>query len=167
MKKLVISTLLVIQSIIVFAQTPTGVSGKVVDSKTQKPLQNVVASIQNTNLTQMTDVTGKFTFNDVAEGNQLLEIKTQGYKEQLLQVKIVAGQIIDLGVVVLEEDLEQEQQTSIITITENDLGDDNSGSESTAGLLQASRDAFQQAAAFNWGKPVFVSEDSTMSTPLQ
>ena len=44
---------------------------------------------------------------------------------------------------------------SLITITESDLGDDNSGSDNTAGLLQASRDAFQQAAAFNWGQARF------------
>jgi hypothetical protein len=44
---------------------------------------------------------------------------------------------------------------SLVTITENDLGDDNSGSESTSGLLQATRDAYQQAAAFNWGQSRF------------
>lgn len=152
MKKLVISTLFVMQVVLAFAQTGTGISGKVVDAKTQKPLQNVVATIQNTNSTQVSDVTGKFTFTDIAAGNQLLQIKTQGYKEQLLQIEVVAGKILDLGIVVLEEDQTEEQQLSLITITENDLGDDNSGSESTAGLLQASRDAFQQAAAFNWGQ---------------
>jgi hypothetical protein len=155
MKKLVISTLFVLQTVFVFAQTGTGVTGKVVDSKTQKAMQNVVASIQNTNLTQTTDATGKFIFDDAVTGKQLLQIRTQGYKDQLLQVEIVAGKMLDLGVVVLEEDITEEQQTSLITITENDLGDDNSGSESTAGLLQASRDAFQQVAAFNWGQARF------------
>jgi len=155
MKKLVISTLFVMQVIFVFAQSATGITGKAVDMKTQKPLQNVVASIQNTNLTQLSDATGKFTLVDVAAGNQLLEVKTQGYKAQLLQVEVIAGKILDLGVVVLEEDQTEEQQLSLITITENDLGDDNSGSESTAGLLQASRDAFQQTAAFNWGQARF------------
>jgi hypothetical protein len=155
MKKLVISTLLVMNVFFAFAQTATGVTGKVVDSKTQKPLQNVVASIQNTNSTQTTDAAGKFSISNVAVGKQLLQIKTQGYKDQLLQVEIVAGKMLDLGVVVLEEDITEEQQSSLITITDNDLGDDNSGSESTSGLLQASRDAFQQTAAFNWGQARF------------
>ena len=155
MRKLVISTLFVMQALFVFAQTGTGFSGKVVDEKTQKPLQNVVATIQNTNLTQTTDVVGAFTFKGVAVGKQMLQIKTQGYKEQLLQVDVVAGQLLDLGTVVLQEDITEEQQTSLIAITDNDLGDDNSGSESTSGLLQASRDAFQQAAAFNWGQARF------------
>ena len=155
MKKLVISTLFVMQVFFVFAQTGTGITGRVVDSKTQKPLQNVVTSIQNTNFTQITDALGKFSFDGVVVGQQLLQIKTQGYKDQLLQLDIVAGKMLDLGVVVLEEDITQEQQLSLITITENDLGDDNSGSESTSGMLQASRDAFQQVAAFNWGQARF------------
>lgn len=156
MKKLVISTLFVLHAFFVFAQQPTGITGKVVDSKTQNPLQNVVTSIQNTNLTQITKEDGKFTFSGVAKGGQILQVKSDGYKDQLLSIEILDGQMLDLGVVVLEEDLQTvEQQTSLITITENDLGDDNSGSESTSGLLQATRDTYQQAAAFNWGNARF------------
>ena len=155
MKKLVISTLFVMQVFFVFAQVPTGISGKVLDSKTQKPLQNVVASIQNTNLTQLTNAEGKFVFEKVAVGNQLLQIRSVGYKDQLLAVDIIAGKIIDLGVVVLEDDQSAEIQGSLITISENDLSDDNSGSESTSSLLQSSKDVFQQSAAYNWGQARF------------
>jgi hypothetical protein len=52
--------------------------------------------------------------------------------------------------IMLEEDEILDQQRSLIRLFE--LTDDNSGSESTSGLLQSSRDAFQQAAAFNWGQ---------------
>ncbi|RZJ33185.1 MAG: TonB-dependent receptor [Flavobacterium sp.] len=155
MKKLVISILFAMQAVFAFAQTTAGISGKVVDSKTQKPLQNVVVSIQNTTFTQITDVMGMFRFDDLDAGMKLVQIKSTGYKDQLLPVNTEAGKVIDLGVVVLEEDITSEQELSLITITENDLGDDNSGSESTSGLLQASRDAFQQSAAFNWGQARF------------
>lgn len=153
MKKLVFSVLFVIQAVVAVAQT--GLTGKVVDSKTQKPLQNVVVSIQNTNFTQLTDVLGSFTFTGLDAGSRLVQIKSAGYKDQLLPVSITEGSVTDLGTVVLEEDITAEQELSLITITENDLGDDNSGSESTSGLLQASRDAFQQSAAFNWGQARF------------
>jgi hypothetical protein len=155
MKKLVISTLFVMQVLFTFAQSTTGITGKVVDSKSKKPLQNVVASIQNTALTTLTDGRGVFTFKDVSNGSQLVQIKSTGFKDQLLSIEVEQGKMLDLGVIVLEEDITSEQQLSLITITEGDLGDDNSGSESTAGLLQASRDVFQQAAAFNWGQARF------------
>lgn len=155
MKKIVLSTLFVLQAIFAFAQQ-TGISGKVLDSKTQNPLQNVEATIENTTLSQLTDVSGKFVFANVSAGSHVLHVKTQGYKEQMLAIEIMQGQMLDLGVIVLEDDTAtSEQQLSLVTITENDLGDDNSGSESTSGLLQASRDAYQQAAAFNWGNARF------------
>lgn len=155
MKKLVISILFVMQVCFVFAQQNPSIVGKVVDSKTQKPLQSVVTTIQNTNITALTDAQGMFVLENIVVGNQLLKISSVGYAQQLLAVEVVEGKKLDLGVVILEEDQTEEQQLSLITITENDLGDDNSGSESTSGLLQASRDVFQQAAAFNWGQARF------------
>ncbi len=156
MKKLVISVLFVLQVLFSFAQSGTGFTGKVVDSKTQKPLQNVITTIQNSNLTEITNTNGTFTFKNATVGSQLLLIKYQGFKDQLLVIDVEAGKILDLGIVALEIDaLSEEQQLSLITITDNDLGDDNSGSENTSGLLQASRDAFQQTAAFNWGQARF------------
>ena len=155
MKNFIFSTLFVLQIMFAYGQTNTGFTGKIVDSKTQKPMQSVIVSIQNTNLTQLSDSNGKFSFSKVEPGNQLVLFKSNGYKDQLLQVEITEGQVLDLGIVTLEEDQTVEQQLSLITITESDLGDDNSGSESTSGLLQASRDVFQQAAAFNWGQARF------------
>lgn len=155
MKKLVISILFVMGVCIGFAQSVTGITGTVVDSKTQKPLQNVVASIQNSNVTTVTDAAGKFVLNAAPVGSQLVVIKSSGYKDQLIAAEVEEGKTLDLGVIVFEVDVTEEQQLSLITITDNDLSDDNSGSENTAGLLQASRDAFQQAAAFNWGQARF------------
>jgi CarboxypepD_reg-like domain len=154
MKKLVFSTILVLQAFIGFAQMPTGVAGKVFDTKTQKPLQSVVVSITNTNLTQLTAANGNFSISGVAKGTQLLQIKSDGYKDQLLQIEIESGKMLDLGTVYLEHDVTNDEG-NLVAISDNDLSDDNNGSESTASLLQASRDAFQQAAAFNWGQARF------------
>lgn len=155
MKKLVICTLFVMQVVFAWAQQNPSVKGKVVDSKTQKPLQDVVATIQSTNQSTVTNSLGEFVFKNLAEGNQSIQINTAGYTSQTFAVEVVKNKTLDLGVVALEEDITTEQQLSLVTITENDLGDDNSGSESTSGLLQASRDAYQQSAAFNWGQSRF------------
>lgn len=146
----------VLQVVFAWAQERTSsVTGKVVDSKTQKPLESVVATIQNTTLTALTNSEGIFVFDKVVIGNQLLEVSSNGYTRQLLSITVTEGVALDLGSILFEEDITSEQQLSLITITENDLGDDNSGSESTAGLLQATREVFQQAAAFNWGQARF------------
>ncbi len=154
MKKIILTSLFLLQALFVFAQS-SGVRGKVIDSKTQKPLSNVITSIANTNLMQVTDKDGKFVFNDVAVGNQVLQIKTQGYKDQLYKIEIEKGKIIDLGIAVIDEDITVEQQLAQVTITDSQLTDEGSGSEGTASLLQATRDVFLQAAAFNFGQARF------------
>jgi CarboxypepD_reg-like domain len=155
MKKIIFSMLILIQTFIGFAQKSSGISGKVIDSKTQKPLENVVTSIQNVFLTQLTDKNGNFSYLNVPVGSQLLQIKSQGYKELLLQVDIEAGKILDLGTVVLDEDGASEQLLASVTISETELNDESNSSESTLGLLQSARDTFLQAAAFNFGQARF------------
>lgn len=107
MKKFAICILFVMNVIFGFSQSGTGFTGKVVDSKTQKPLQNVVASIQNTNQTQITDVLGKFTFKDAPDGSQLLQIKSSGYKTQLISVEVEKGKILDLELLFLMKTLQK------------------------------------------------------------
>jgi hypothetical protein len=154
MKKLVLSLLFVVQAVCAFAQDGS-VQGKVVDSKTQKPLENIVATLEGSAANVLTNAEGVFVFNNVAPGSHELTVSSTGFVSQTFTLEVTEGQVLDLGVVTLEFDITTEQQLSLITITDNDLGDDNSGSENTAGLLQASRDNFQQAAAFNWGQARF------------
>ncbi|MDD2984973.1 carboxypeptidase-like regulatory domain-containing protein [Flavobacterium sp.] len=155
MKKLVFSILLVLQSFFVFAQETSSITGKIIDSKSQKALQSIVVSVQNSTIIRVTNEQGLFTIDNVPLGEHLILIRSSGYTQQLIKVEVIAGQVLDLGLISLEEDITSEQQLSLVTITETDLGDDNSGSENTAGLLQASRDAFQQVSAFNWGQARF------------
>nr|WP_314895881.1 carboxypeptidase-like regulatory domain-containing protein [uncultured Flavobacterium sp.] len=167
MKKITIILFFFVSIPFAFAQQETGISGKIIDSKTQQPLASVVVTIQNTNLMQLTTADGKFRFENALPGDQYILFHSQGYKDALFPVEIVAGQILDLDTIPLEEDQTSEQQTGLIALSESDLSDDNSGSESTSGLLQSSKDAFQQAAAFNWGQARFRirgldSEHSTM-----
>jgi hypothetical protein len=155
MKGILISIVFIMKSLVVFAQSETSITGKVVDSKTQNPIQSVVVSIQNTNLMQLTDANGKFTFHQVEVEKQILLFRSEGYKEQLVQIEIIEGQLLDIGSMFLETDLTLEKQSTLITITDTDLSDDNSGSESTAGLLQSTKDIFLQASAYNFGQARF------------
>ncbi|PHX62444.1 MAG: TonB-dependent receptor [Flavobacteriales bacterium] len=155
MKKLVLSLLFLFQAIFVIAQNQSTVKGKVVDSKSQSPMGSVKVMIQSNEQFVTTNSLGEFQISGISDGNQILVISVDGYNTQNFAIEVVANQTLDVGLLFLEEDITTEQQLSLVTITENDLGDDNSGSESTAGLLQSSRDAYQQAAAFNWGQARF------------
>lgn len=155
MKKLVLSLLFLFQAVFVMAQNQSTVKGKVVDSKSQSPLGSVKVMIQSNEQFVTTNSLGAFQISGISVGNQILVISVDGYNTQNFPIEVAANQTLDVGLLFLDEDITSEQQLSLVTITENDLGDDNSGSESTAGLLQSSRDAYQQAAAFNWGQARF------------
>lgn len=149
-----------------FAQE-TIIRGIVIDAKTQTPLENVVISIQNTSITKLTSKNGKFELHFPLKGEELLLIRSQGYKDLLLKIHSNFGQNVNLGLLQLEDNFSDEVPAALITLLDSDLSDDNSSSEMTSGLLQSSKDAFMQAAAFNWGQARFRirgldSENGTM-----
>ncbi|MGO4772906.1 carboxypeptidase-like regulatory domain-containing protein [Flavobacterium sp. W22_SRS_FK3] len=149
------------------AQRETVFSGQIIDTKTQNPLENTIVSIQNSTLMQLTKKDGTFELVSNINGEQLLLIHSQGYKDLLLKVNSNVGQTVNLGILLLDEDQTVNLQNTTISLLESDLEEDNSSSETTSGLLQSSKDAFLQAAAFNWGQARFSvrgldSENATM-----
>ncbi len=154
MKKLLLSALTGVFSLAMYAQNPA-LKGKVIDSKSLSPLQNVSLTIEGTSFSEISSKDGSFTFQVLPETKSVLVVSYTGYKTQSLSITPTEGETLDLGVLALEEDFTSELQLSLVTLTENDLGDENTGSESTSGLLQASRDTYQRTAAFNWGQARF------------
>ncbi|WP_082706669.1 carboxypeptidase-like regulatory domain-containing protein [Flavobacterium sp. TAB 87] len=152
-KLLLLFTLLICTAI--WSQNHYLISGKVIHHATQKPLSYVVVTLQNSTLTQLTTTDGKFEIEVPFNGNQLLLLRSQGFKDLLIPLALATTKNINLGVLSLEENLVAEAQNSWISLQESDLSDDNSTSENTSSLLQSSRDAFLQAAAFNWGQARF------------
>ncbi|WPO80255.1 carboxypeptidase-like regulatory domain-containing protein [Flavobacterium sp. KACC 22761] len=149
-----------------FAQE-TVFRGIIVDAKTQNPLENVVVSIQNSAITQLTSKDGKFELHSSLNGEQLLLIHSQGFKDLLLKIQSKFGENVNLGILQLEDLYTDETPAALITLLDTDLSDDSSSSDMTSGLLQSSKDAFMQASAFNWGQARFRvrgldSENGTM-----
>ncbi|MBS7230314.1 carboxypeptidase-like regulatory domain-containing protein [Flavobacterium psychroterrae] len=140
---------------VAFAQQETTFLGIVIDAKTQSPIENVVVSIQNSSVTQLTNSQGKFELHSSIKGQQLLLLHSQGYKDLLLKINSNPGQMVNLGIVQLEDNFLDSAPATLITLLDSDLSDDNSSSEMTSGLLQSSKDAFMQASAFNWGQARF------------
>lgn len=138
---------------IVFAQQETTISGIVIDAKTQNPLGNIIVSIQNSSVTKLTKINGKFAIHTSLKGEQLLLLHSTGYKDLLLKVNLNSD--INLGTLQLEDNFSDEVPGTLISLLESDLTDDNSSSEMTSGLLQSSKDAFFQASAFSWGQARF------------
>ncbi|QQU03336.1 carboxypeptidase-like regulatory domain-containing protein [Myroides odoratus] len=154
MRKLLF-VLLGVVSTFTYAQSNHEIRGKVLDAKSQTPINAVVARVVGSNISTLTNGEGIFVLENNQMGNQIVVISYPGFISKQFPIDAQAGQSLDLGDIFIEEDLVTQAQIGFITLTENDLSDDNSGSDTSSGLLQATKDPFQQVAAFNWGQAFF------------
>ena len=97
------------------AQEGTGrISGKVVDSKTAMGLSNAQVALPDLNLMTLTDLEGRFFFNNVPAGQHDVRINLLGYAP-----KVVADAVITAGnTTALDVSMEQTAiEVEAITVT--------------------------------------------------
>jgi len=138
------------------AQNFGTVKGRVSETNTGSPLKTVLIKVKNTNQSTLTNKVGEFILTKVPIGNQILILSLNGFEPQQYPVVIKPGETVDLGSIMLYVAITSQDQDGLISLTDNDLSEDgNGGSENTSGLLQASRDAFLNVAAFQFGQARF------------
>ncbi|MGB0949308.1 MAG: carboxypeptidase-like regulatory domain-containing protein, partial [Marinirhabdus sp.] len=140
-----------------FAQQAT-VKGRVVETNSGEALPNVTVQILNSPFKTETTATGTFniTGSRLPQGEQVIAVSKQGYMAKRIPVVVQNGSTVNLEPLLMEVDLtEVEKQIGIISLSENQLNDDNGTSFNISGLLQASNDVFFNAAAFDFSATFF------------
>jgi|TARA_B110000238_G_C16136543_1_gene443985 hypothetical protein len=156
MRKFIITMLFVMSSVLVTSAQSIGiVKGNVSDSDTSKPIVGVEVTVDGTTIKESTDNSGSFVLQNVPSGNQLITIVIQGYETQNFPVTVVENDTIDLGAVLLYKDAVFQEDLSVISLTDDQLSEDDGGADNTAGLLQASRDVFSSTAAYEFSSTFF------------
>ncbi|WP_299118661.1 TonB-dependent receptor [uncultured Tenacibaculum sp.] len=130
------------------------VKGIVINSDSEKPLQGVSVSVREANISGTTDANGSFTLNGLPDGRQIVVVSLNGFETQNFPVQL-AGKTIDLGTIMMYEDISEDQDLSTITITDDELNDDTSAADNISGLLQSSRDVYLRTAAFEWSSSFY------------
>ena len=130
------------------------IKGIVVDNNSENPLSNVFVRVRNTNVTTKTDINGFFQVKDLSNGSYVMEIKFSGFETQNFPLEL-SGKILNLGLIILYKDITEEQDLSIITITDDELSNDAIAADNISGLLQASKDIFLRTAAFEFSSSFF------------
>ena len=153
MKKKLLSIFVILFSIISIGAQNI-VKGIVQDSDSEEPLQGVLVKIVNTPFSQVTAANGSFMIKDLPNGSYLLEINLEGYEKQNFPLEF-SGDTIDLGTIFLYKDITEDQDLSLITITDDELNDDASAADNISGLLQATQDIFLRTAAFEFSSSFF------------
>ncbi|MCI2229277.1 TonB-dependent receptor [Polaribacter sp. MSW13] len=153
MRKIVLS-IFVLLFLVSGLQAQSIVKGIVSDSDSENPLQNVIVSVVSTSKSQLTGADGVFILKNLTNGSYIVEIKLTGYETQNFPVELT-GKTVDLGNILLYKDITEDQDLSIVTITDDELNDDASAADNISGLLQASKDVYLRTAAFEFSSSFF------------
>jgi len=153
MKKF-ISTLLLFLGIILSTAAQNVIKGVVVDSEKNTQLKGVAINVKNNTANTLTNENGVFILQNLTNGSYVLEISLKGYETQNFPLEL-SGSTVDLGNILLYEDLSEEEDLSTVTLTDDELNDDTSAADNISGLLQASRDIYLRTAAFEFSSSFF------------
>ena len=133
----------------------TSLSGIVVDASSFEKISGTDIIIEGTTFQTSSDSDGIFNFseNNLPEGNQILVFSKPGFTILRLPVILTVGETKNLDLVPLQLDIFREQlQTRIISLSDNELNEDQSSIDNVSGLLHASRDVFLNVAAFDFSQ---------------
>ena len=135
------------------------IKGRVVDTNSSEAIPSVEIRILSSDYNTQTDEKGMFliTSNTLPQGEQILVVSKLDYITQSIPITIQNGEIINLDPIIMDIDLtELESQIGVINLSDNELdGDLGGAATNVSGLLQASRDVFLSAAAFDFSATFF------------
>ena len=138
------------------AQTKTSVTGKIVEFTSEKPLNGVIVKIKDTTIVVETNFKGEFNIENIPIGNQIIQLFFEGFDSQNIPITILENETLNIGTVFLDHTISEFQETSIISLSDDDLlTDGERSSDYIAGLFQSTKDVYLKAAAFNFGQVWF------------
>ncbi|BAO75386.1 carboxypeptidase regulatory-like domain-containing protein [Winogradskyella sp. PG-2] len=139
-----------------FAQQTT-VKGSVLDGTTGEPIPDVTITIEETGQTLKTDAKGEFSFSqNVPLGEQVLKVEKVGFVTKRYPIIVNEGKTVDISGMTLDYDQSDKKDLFIISISDDNLNSEDDGlTDNISGLLQASRDVFLSAAAYDFSATFF------------
>lgn len=128
----------------------TRISGVVKDAGTEKEIYDLTVLLVENGEEVKTDRIGYFQFVDVQSGVYNIKISGTGYVSLEKEITVGAEPTIDLGELKIAFNPNNDN-IGLITLTADELDDDESSAQSSVGLLQSSQDVFASTAAFDLG----------------
>lgn len=158
MKQHIFSLLFSIFCVAFTAAQTAEVKGRVIDSNSGQVIPDTSVSIEGSVFSERTNSSGTFSISGLSlpQGEQVLVVEKSGYLTKRIPINIQVGSAINLDPIVLENDFTDFQtEIGTIILADDELDEDVSGADNISGLLQASRDLFLSAAAFDFSSTFF------------
>lgn len=125
------------------------ITGKIANQDKTVYYPNVKVNVTGTQFNTLSDSEGKFILSDIPAGNYVLEFILTDF--MTFEFPVNAEKDTDIGTIVMKR--ANGAQVAIIEISEDEIEDDESGSDqNVSGILHGSRDAFLSVAGYNLGQ---------------
>ncbi|WP_121667369.1 carboxypeptidase-like regulatory domain-containing protein [Mesonia aquimarina] len=134
------------------------IKGTVKDAITSELLPDVTITIEDSSVKSNTNSKGEFRFNEpaIALGNQIIRFEKEGYITKRFPVIIKKDEVLDLSAIELKVAINEENlQIGVISLSDNELTSEEGTASNFTGLLQASKDVFLKAAAYDFSATFF------------
>lgn len=136
----------------------TAVDGRVLDTYSNEPIPDVEIGLEGTDYKVLSDGNGIYLLSglNIPNGEQILHFSKSGYLSQRTPIIINSGEINKLAPILLTVDLTAlEAHMGVISLSDDQLDEDEGTYYNVSGLLQASRDVFLNAASFDFSATFF------------
>lgn len=126
--------------------------------QSQEAIPQVKISIEGMPFETRTNGDGLFSFAHLKLplGEQLVLVQAEDYLPQRIPIVLVSGETVLLDPILLQLDLSRlDERIGLVSISDVELNQDDGTVYNISGLLQASRDVFLKAAAFDFSATFF------------
>lgn len=133
-------------------------TGRVLNMWSYEPVKQVKISIVGTSFETVTDTDGQFTFATIKLplGEQQVLVTAEDYLPQRIPIVLHVDRTVRLDPILLQIDLGSlDEQIGLVSISDSELDQDDGTVFNISGLLQASRDVFLRAAAYDFSATFF------------
>ena len=139
------------------AQSLSTVTGKIIDNFSENIIENANIFVVNTSIHTKSTLNGSFIINNFPQGEFILEIILNGYETKKIHLSISENnKILDLGIIRLEEKIDTKIDDGFISLSEEDLHEDDNGETNIiSGLLVSSKDVFLKTVAYEFSPTFF------------
>lgn len=135
---------------LLFAQTQTGLKGRVTGSITGKPLQNVIVVLNNNERQIQTDANGEFFFRNIKAGEHILSFNSVEISPEQIPFNAVEGIENNIGNIKLKEINNFYQDLSLLGVIDEAAADEDAdiSSQEISSKVIMSNDVFLNRAAY-------------------
>lgn len=144
-------TTLFVLAIALSAMAQAGLKGKILNESTGEPIAGAIVTLANQNISTTTNEAGEFQLVYLDPIDEELIIDADGFVSGIEIISLRDKETLELDAVRIQPDMATSQQEEVyITLSEQEMNDDEGRTQEQASAASSSTDVFNNVTSFAW-----------------